>query len=78
MYLVKKLLWKPSVQMMNCESVFLGEFQRQVLSQPELKRKLAEWIDFEEWEKLTPERCILVPLRRKVSVLPGPKESTFY
>ena len=52
MYMVKKLLWKPEVNMLHYETVTKREFVIRVLSLPELKHHFQTVIDFRKWDRM--------------------------
>ncbi len=51
LYMIKKLLWKPSLLVLLHGTVFQEEFLLKVLMQPELRRKFERRIDFATWER---------------------------
>ncbi len=63
LYMVKKVLLKEKFMTIIHESVLFGEYVFKVLSQPELRWKFSEHIDFELWEVLVNQgRIHSIPL----------------
>ena len=65
LYMMKKLLWKPSLMVLQHGTVFQEEFLLKVLQQPEMRRKFERRIDFETWEERAGVRGFLreIPLK---------------
>ncbi len=51
LYMVKKLLWKPSFFTLLYGTIFQEELLLKVLSQPQLRRKFEKRIDYRAWER---------------------------
>ena len=66
MFMIKKLLWKPSVQFVHYTTVHTNEFLLMILLHPEMRRECDKWIKLDEWKILPSHRihAVSIPFRQ--------------